>query len=60
MEKQPLVLVATYATDQLREPRVFIVTVKESDESTVRKTISYATMVVHGKYMGQFSAADIW
>ena len=60
MEKQPLLLVATCATDQPGEPRVFIVTVKESNGSTVRKTISYATTVVHGKYRGQFSAVDIW
>ena len=60
MEKQPLLLVATCATDQPGEPPVFTVTVKESNGSTVRKVISYATMVVHGKYRGQFSAVDIW
>ena len=60
MEKQPLLLVATCATNQPGEPRVFTVTVKESDGSTVRKTISYATMVVHGKCRGQVNAVDIW
>ena len=59
MEKQPLLLVASCSTDQPREPRVFTITVKESDGSTVGKTISYATTVVHGKYRGQFSAVDI-
>ena len=33
---------------------------KESDGSTARKMILYATTVMHGKYRGQFSAVDIW
>ena len=54
-----MLLVAICATDQPREPYVFTIIVKESDGSTVRKTISYATTVVHGKYRGQFSTVDI-
>ena len=60
MEKRSLLLVATCATDQPGEPCVFTVLVKENDGSTARKTILYATMVVHGKYRGQFSVVDIW